>query len=103
PRQQAKDFKYSKPDVDIWAIAATLYCLLTGQTPRNFPAGVHPRLVVLEQPVVPIRVRDGNIPSPLADLVDEALIDTPAIRIKTATEFKQRLMAVSRSLGPSRG
>jgi eukaryotic-like serine/threonine-protein kinase len=57
---------------------------------------------VLEQPVVPIRDRNPNIPRPLADLFDEALIDTPAIRIRTATEFKQRLPAISRSLEPGR-
>jgi pSer/pThr/pTyr-binding forkhead associated (FHA) protein len=101
PRQQAEDFKYLKPDADVWAMAATLYSLLTGRTPRDFTAGTHPLLAVLEQPVVPIRERNPRLPGPLAELIDEALIDTPAIGIKTATEFKQRLLAISRSLGLS--
>jgi hypothetical protein len=98
PRQQAEDFKYVKPDADVWATAATLYHLLTGTTPRDFVPGSHPLLVVLEQPVVPIRERGASVPPRLADLIDEALVDTPAIAIKTATEFKTRLLTVGRSL-----
>jgi serine/threonine protein kinase len=94
PRQQAEDFKYSQPDFDVWAMAATLYQLLTGRLPREFPPGMHPMLVVLERPVVPIRQRDASVSQPLANLLDEALIDTPSIRIQTATEFKQRLRAI---------
>src|SRR5262249_47243612 len=37
PRQQVINFKYAKPDVDVWAAAASLYCMLTGRVPRDFP------------------------------------------------------------------
>ncbi len=100
PRQQATDFKYVKPDADVWAMAATLYNLLTGTTPRDFKAGIHPLLAVLEQPVVSILQRDPTLPAPLAALVDEALIDVPDIRIKTVPELKRRLLDVLRALVP---
>jgi eukaryotic-like serine/threonine-protein kinase len=35
PRQQVLNFKYAKPDVDVWAAAASLYYLLTGKFPRE--------------------------------------------------------------------
>ncbi len=98
PRQQATDFKYVKPDADVWAMAATLYNLLTGTTPRDFKPGTHPLLAVLEQPVVPILQRDPTLPAALATLIDEALIDVPEIRIKTVAELKQRLVEVRRIL-----
>lgn len=103
PRQQAKDFKYVKPEADVWALAATLYHLLTGRTPRDFKPGPHPLVAVLEQPVVPLLARDPALPGPLAAVIDEALIDTPDVRVKTATELKHRLRDVRRGLGVPTG
>ena len=53
PRQQAIDFKYAEPDVDIWAAAASLYYMLTGQSPRNF-SNKDPWIVGLTTEPVPI-------------------------------------------------
>ena len=39
PRQQVVNFKYAKPEVDVWAMAATLYFMLTGSVPRQLRAG----------------------------------------------------------------
>jgi len=35
-RQQVLDFKHALPEVDVWASAACLYNMLTGDFPRNF-------------------------------------------------------------------
>jgi len=91
PRQLVINFKYAKPDVDVWAMAATLYHLLTGAYPRDFPKGRDPWSVVLETQPQPILQRDPTLPKPLAEVIDHALQDQPEIGFKTALEFKQAL------------
>ena len=95
PRQQVINFKYAKPDVDVWAMAATFYNLLTGSFPRDFNSGMDPWRVVLQTQPVPIRQRNPKIPKKMAEVVDLALVDQPTITFKTATEFKQALMEVT--------
>jgi serine/threonine protein kinase len=90
PRQQVVNFKYARPEVDIWALAATLYYLLTGAAPRDFDAR-YPWLVVLETSAKPIRERNPQIPARLAQVIDRALIDKPQIHFKTAAEFRRAL------------
>ena len=94
PRQQVVNFKYAKPDVDVWAAAACLYNMLTGQLPRDFKRGRDLWQTVLTTDPVPIRQRDPSIPKRLAEVVDHALIDKPDIPIKTAAELKRALEAV---------
>ncbi|KAB8330985.1 protein kinase [Scytonema tolypothrichoides VB-61278] len=101
PRQQVINFKYAKPEVDIWATAASLYFMLTGAYPRNF-VGSDPFLAVLQTNAVPIRdrlrrgeaERDASIPEQLAQLIDQALVDKPEIHFKSAAGFKQALLSV---------
>jgi serine/threonine protein kinase len=94
PRQQVVNFKYAKPEVDVWAMAASLYCMLTGFVPRDFRRGKDPWLTVLQTNAVPIRQRMASVPQKLADVIDQALIDQPTIQIKTAAELKKALKAV---------
>jgi serine/threonine protein kinase len=91
PRQQVLEFRESKPEVDVWAAAASLYCMLTGCSPRDFPKGPDPWAIVLETQAVPICQRNSAIPSRLAQVIDEALVDKPEIRIKTARDLKRAL------------
>jgi len=91
PRQQLVNYKYATPEVDVWAMAATLYYMLTGAPPRNFPAGVDPIAVVLGTDAVPIRRRDQSIPRELASVIDSALVDKPQIGVKTAAELKRAI------------
>lgn len=95
PRQQIINYKYAKPEVDVWAMAATLYNMLTGWAPREFTPGSNPVRVVLDTNAVPIRQREPSITPRLAKAIDEALIDEPGIKIKTAREFKQALMTAA--------
>ncbi len=87
-RQQIVSYKFAKPEVDVWAIAASLYNMLTGALPRDFPAGRDQIAVVLDSPAVPIRQRDRSVPRRLAAVIDEALVERPQIPIKSATELK---------------
>jgi serine/threonine protein kinase len=56
PRQQVLNFKYAKPDVDVWAAAASLYYMLTGKLPRDISGD--PIVAILTKPVIPIQQRD---------------------------------------------
>jgi eukaryotic-like serine/threonine-protein kinase len=91
-RQQLLNFKYSKPEVDVWATAACLYNMLTGYFPRNFTGD--PFLAVLQNEPVPIRQRDASIPKELAKVIDLALQEKPQIYFQTAAEFKKALLKV---------
>src|SRR5262249_52857002 len=66
PRQQVTHYRDVRPEVDVWATAATLYYLLTLECPRNFGKGKDPWRVVLQTDAVPIRQRDRSIPTQLA-------------------------------------
>ncbi len=90
-RQQLLNYKYVQPEVDVWAAAACLYFMLTGNFPRNFTDG-DPFLAVLQNDPVHIRQRDTSIPKRLAEVIDLALVEKPEIYFKSATEFKQALL-----------
>ncbi|MGW0184205.1 protein kinase domain-containing protein [Streptomyces sp. NPDC003362] len=91
PRTQLLRFKYAGPEVDVWATAACLYWLLTGATPRDFPPDRDPVAVALREPVVPVREREPAVPERLARVLDEALVDTPDIRVRRAEELAAAL------------
>ncbi len=91
PRQQVIDYKYAKPEVDVWAAAACLYVMITGYSPRNF-VGIDPFRAVLDTAAVPVRDRTSAIPQPLATVIERALIDNPEIYYKIAAKFKQALL-----------
>jgi serine/threonine-protein kinase len=91
PRQQVIQYKYARPDVDVWAAAACLYNMLTGRFPRDFRPGRDPWQTVLSTSAVPIRRRDPSVPARLGEVIDHALIDKPEISFKTAADLKRAL------------
>jgi serine/threonine-protein kinase len=100
-RQQVLDFKWAQPEVDVWAAAACLYYMLTGFAPRDFPPHVDRWRVVLENPAVPIRRRNPEVPERLAKAIDHALTEHPRIGFSTVGEFRQALMeAGARAASP---
>ncbi|TNF91836.1 MAG: FHA domain-containing protein [Gammaproteobacteria bacterium] len=94
PRQQILNFKYSKPEVDVWAMMATFYKMLTGTYPRDFPRNQDPWLTALKNAPVPVRQRNPDIPPRLAEVIDEALIDEPDLRFHTADQLSQAIKSV---------
>lgn len=94
PRQQVINFKFAKPEVDVWAAAATFYKMVTGRYPRKYTQASDPWLTTLKTPVTPIREHDASIPQALAKVIDQALIDQPEIYYKSASEFKDDLSKV---------
>jgi serine/threonine-protein kinase len=99
PRQQVLDFKHAGPEVDVWAVAASLYKLLTGEYPRDFPEDEDPWRVVLNKNPVPIRSRRPNIPSYLAKVIDAALVDRPNIEFQKAQVLKDALIDAAKKDG----
>jgi serine/threonine protein kinase len=91
PRQQVVNFKYARPEVDVWAAAATLYHLLTGAYPRDFPPGADPLAVVLQTSAVPLRRRLQGLPGRLAEVIDQALLDRLTIGFATAAELRRAI------------
>ncbi|MBC6458883.1 protein kinase [Actinomadura sp. HBU206391] len=91
PRQQVINFKYSKPEVDVWALAACLYWMVTGAFPRDFPPDKDPWQAVLQDAPVPARERNPAVPRRLAEILDQALRDRPAIGFTTAADLRHAL------------
>jgi len=94
PRQQIIDYRDSKPEVDVWACAATYYYMLTGEYPKNINSHEQENVFreALQSKAVPIRQRDRSIPSKLAHVIDLALADNPEIKVKTAAELKRMIL-----------
>jgi hypothetical protein len=63
---------------------------LTGCTPRDFGDG-DKCLAVLEVDATPIRKRRSDLPSGLAEVIDAALKEVPAMTFKTGSAFKRAL------------
>jgi eukaryotic-like serine/threonine-protein kinase len=97
PYQQIVNFRHARPAVDVWALAACLYKMLTGTSPRDFPAGRDPWQIVLQTDAVPVRRRVPGLPDPLAQVIDTALRDRPDIGYGTATELRRALAAIDAS------
>lgn len=92
PRQQVVDYLNAKPEVDVWAMAATFYNIFTGAFPRNFLPGKDVWLTILQSDPVPIRQRNSAIPQKLAQVIDRALLDKPQIGFSSIELFQQEVL-----------
>ena len=96
PRQQVANFKYAGPEVDIWAAAASLYKLLTGEYPRNFPPDRDPWQVVMNEKPRPLLALLPDAPPNLAAAIDQALADDPEIIHRRAVDLKASLLMAAK-------
>lgn len=98
-RQQLLNTKYVQPAVDVWAAAACLYTMLTGESPRRFGGGESPLRVILQESAIPILERDPTLPPALAAVIDRALWEDPhnhnEIFYKRAIDFREALLMVA--------
>ncbi len=94
PKEQITNFKYVKPVTDVWSFGATAYNLLTGLTPRDFPRGADPMEVILRGEIIPVRKRDPQIPTALAEVIDKAIQASPKDRYQDAQEMLSALKKV---------
>ena len=92
PRQQIMNFKYAQPDVDVWAAARPVIILcLTGQFPKE-ARGRDIWAAMLTEKAVPARKRNPSVPKQLAEVIDTALVDRPAIQIISAAQLKKMIL-----------
>jgi serine/threonine protein kinase len=92
--EQCDDSPQLDHRMDIYGLGATLYKLLSGQSPYAGPSSRSPlqKLKSLATlPVPPIQQRDVAIPQSLADVVHRALARQPADRYSTAAELAEAL------------
>jgi serine/threonine-protein kinase len=95
--EQVTSYRDARPAADQYAVAATLYNLLTGSFTHDFPASVHERLVqLLHEDPVPIQDRCADLPDALADVIHRALSRDPRRRYGDARTFRRALLAAIR-------
>jgi hypothetical protein len=93
-REQLTDFKRSQPVSDVWAMGATFYNMITGFFPRDFRAGQDPIDMILNNEIIPVRKRDPQIPSSIANVIDRSLTNHVQERYKDAKEMLRALKAI---------
>ncbi|EFH88293.1 FHA domain-containing serine/threonine-protein kinase [Ktedonobacter racemifer] len=91
PREQVINFKYVKPDCDVWAMGATCYYLLTGAYPRDHQ-GKDPLLVILEGDIIPLRQRGIPLPSSVVEVIERALASKASERYQHAGQMYEALV-----------
>ena len=87
PKQQFLNFKYVKPEVDVWAAAATFFYMLTGKPPRRFSPKEDIAKLFEEHPI-PVRALNPDIPLPIAQTLHAALEDRRELKFKSAAALK---------------
>lgn len=88
PKQQFLNYKYVKPEVDIWAAAATLYFMLTGRPPRDFSDTSRDVMRIFNAPPLPVRDFLPRLSPRLAEVIDSALDDRVQLHFKSADQLK---------------
>ncbi|MDB5350700.1 MAG: protein kinase domain with domain [Planctomycetota bacterium] len=91
PPEQVLDFKKVLPSGDLYATAATLYYLISGQFIYDQNAEGDVIRMLLEDQPVPIRDRRPEVPKGLADVLQKCLARDPADRYPTAGDMRKAL------------
>ena len=90
--EQITSFRDSKPAVDQYSSAASLYHLLTRQNIYEFPKSLSEQiLMILQEAPIPITQRRSDIPADLADAIHRGLSREPEDRFPSIREFRLAL------------
>ncbi|MDR3635798.1 MAG: serine/threonine-protein kinase [Isosphaeraceae bacterium] len=92
PPEQMLDFKTVTPSADLYATAATLYYLISGQFIYDqIGDGGDLIRTLLEEPPVPVQNRRADVPAGLAAVLQKCLARDPKDRYPTAAAMRQAL------------
>ncbi|MBF0318077.1 MAG: protein kinase [Nitrospirae bacterium] len=105
-----KNYKYSKPPVDVYSVGVSLYYMLTGtytvdisrlpsECSDNSGLTRHAVELVLDEPAVELLKRDPTLPLSLARVVDKAVSKNPYAGFQSASEFREELEKVMKKEG----
>jgi serine/threonine-protein kinase len=95
--EQVLRFREAQPASDLYAVAATLYHLLTNRHVYDFTGEPAERfLKVLNEDPVPIRQRRPDLPENLAGVIHRCLAREPAQRFPDAAAFRAALLPFRR-------
>jgi eukaryotic-like serine/threonine-protein kinase len=95
PPEQLRNFRDVKPQSDIYAVGMTAYSLLTGSLALDLShkSSVNDTIrAIFEQPTIPLRQRGPQIPQPVCDIVDRALLKDPTQRWQSAAAMRNALL-----------
>jgi serine/threonine protein kinase len=90
--EQIINFRDVRPPADIYSAGATLYRLLSGEYPHDFPEESERLLVALEHPIVPLSKRAPWLPIELCQIVEKALSTHAKDRFANAQEMRAALL-----------
>ena len=90
--EQITNFRDSKPAVDQYSAAASLYHLLTRRNIYEFPKSLSEQiLMILQESPVPITQYRTDIPADLAAAIHRGLTREPEDRFPSVREFRRAL------------
>ncbi|MBF0343736.1 MAG: protein kinase [Nitrospirae bacterium] len=100
-----KNYKYSKPPVDVYSVGVSLYYMLTGtytvdisriQSEASDASGVtrHAVELVLDEPAIDLLRRDPTLPASLATVVNRAVSKNLGRGFQSASAFRKELEKV---------
>jgi DNA-directed RNA polymerase subunit RPC12/RpoP len=105
PPEQITDFKHARPPLDVYAMGATIYVLLSGWWPLpdfpSFSAVKQGRVGILKRSIpqmilhdrrMPLEERRPDLPRALCRVVDKAIAMEARNRYQSAEEFRQALL-----------
>ena len=96
--EQITAFRDSKPAVDQYAAAASLYFLLARNFVYDMPKELSKQLLlILQNEPVPISQRRAELPVPLATAIHRGLAREPEDRFPSVREFRLALLSFCRS------
>lgn len=90
--EQITRFRESRPAVDLYSTAATLYYLLAGKPIFDLPRDVGRRIpMILNDPPIRLESQVPGVPQQLADVIHSALAKKPADRPESAHAMAEAL------------